>query len=204
MKIVKNSCIKAMIFILLTTLFCGVIYTGLVTVIAQILFRNKANGSIIEADGVTYGSSLIGQYFTGNRYMWSRFNEPETNFIKIVDSKRKETFYPVASNYSPAGIKYEKIIKQRIRKVKSAHPEKKDIPVPVDLVTGSGSALDPHISYNAAVYQAERIAKIRRTDVDHVQKIIDKCTENKTFWGIFGNKTVNVLKVNLYLDGILS
>ena len=202
MEKVGHYIIRGFILTFLAMFFCGGIYTGLVTMAAQIFFKDKANGSMIEIDGINYGSSLVGQHFTGNRYMWGRFISVERDFIKVNKPKEKEVFYPTASNISPAGIRYEKLIKQRINRIKSVYTEKKDTPIPVELITGSGSGLDPHISYKAAVYQVERLARVRKIDENKIKEIIDKCTDDKLL-GILGEKTVNVFKVNLYLDGIL-
>lgn len=203
MRKIKKIIISPLVFTALATFFCGVVYTGIITLIAQIFFKSKADGSIIKMDGIKYGSVLAGQYFTGNRYMWGRFNTIENAPAKFIDSKGKQAFYSgFSNNISPAGIKYEKFIKQRVKRIKAAHPEKSGEPVPVELVTSSGSGLDPNISYKAAIYQIERIAKSRRLSTDEVKKIVDKCAYNKVF-GLSSEKIVNVLKVNLYLDGIL-
>ena len=199
---IKKIILRPLIFILLTTFFCGIVYTGIITLVAQAFFNSKANGSIIEADGIKCGSALAGQYFTGNRYMWGRFIDIENSSIKLKDSKGKQAFYPSISNISPAGIKYEKLIKQRVKRVKAAHPEKSGEPVPVELVTSSGSGLDPNITYKAAIYQIERIAKARRLSTDEVKKVIDKCSYYKTF-SLSSEKIVNVLEVNLCLDRLL-
>ncbi len=110
--------------------------------------------------------------------------------------------YACPSNLSPASDEYEKLVAERVEKIKAANPEKGDTPIPVDLVTCSGSGLDPDISPAAAEYQIERIAKARGISTTQVEEIVLKYTENR-FLGTFGEKTVNVLKVNLALDGIL-
>lgn len=198
----KNYILRSFILILLITFLCGGVYTSLVTMLAQIFFKDKANGSMIEIDGINYGSSLIGQPFSGNRYMWGRFSNVESDFVKVTAPKGKTIFYPMAANISPAGIKYEKLIKQRINKIKSVHTEKENIPIPVELITGSSSGLDPHISYNTAIYQIERLERVRKMDKSTIKEIIDKCTDDKLM-EMIGSKAVNVFKVNLYLDGIL-
>lgn len=198
---IKKIALRSFIFILMIMIFCG-IYTLLITLIAQTFFRDKANGSIIETNGVKYGSRLIGQNFTGSRYMWGRAMDLYKESNGFIDSNGKQSLYPLPSNLSPASIKYERYIKQRIRKIKAAHPDNKDVPVPVELVTNSGSGLDPHISRKAALYQSSRIAKARNISADEVVEIINRCTDSR-FLGIFGEKTVNVLEVNLYLDNIL-
>ncbi len=103
---------------------------------------------------------------------------------------------------SPASDAYEQMVAERVNKIRAANPKMQDTPIPVDLVTCSGSGLDPGISPAAAEYQIPRLAEENKMTEEQVQTIIDKCSEGK-FLGIFGEKTVNVLKVNLMLDGIL-
>ena len=110
--------------------------------------------------------------------------------------------YSTPSNLSPASDEYKKLVEERVEKIRKANPEKGDEPIPVDLVTASGSGLDPHISVAAAEYQVDRIARERNMSKDEVESIIDKYT-NKRFLGVFGEETVNVLQVNLALDGKL-
>lgn len=191
---------KAFKFILVFTLICGLIYPTVITGISQILFKDKANGSIIEIDGKVYGSTLLAQEFTGNEYMWGRVMNLDTTTYKNEDGEI--LMYSTPSNLSPASDDYEKIIKERINKIKEANPDKKDEAIPVDLVTASGSGLDPHISLEAAEYQVDRIAKSRNISNEEVEDIIKKYTKGRAF-GIFGEETVNVLEVNLALDGIL-
>ncbi|MGG7214476.1 potassium-transporting ATPase subunit KdpC [Clostridium nigeriense] len=191
---------KAFKFILVFTLICGLIYPTFITGISQILFKDKANGSIIEIDGKVYGSTLLAQEFTGNEYMWGRVMNLDTTTYKNEDGEI--LMYSTPSNLSPASDDYEKIIKERINKIKEANPDKKDEAIPVDLVTASGSGLDPHISLEAAEYQVDRIAKSRNISNEEVEDIIKKYTKGRAF-GIFGEETVNVLEVNLALDGIL-
>lgn len=191
---------KAFKFILVFTIICGLIYPTFITGISQILFKDKANGSIIEIDGKVYGSTLLAQEFTGNEYMWGRVMNLDTTTYKNEDGEI--LMYSTPSNLSPASDDYEKIIKERINKIKEANPDKKDEAIPVDLVTASGSGLDPHISLEAAEYQVDRIAKSRNISNEEVEDIIKKYAKGRAF-GIFGEETVNVLEVNLALDGIL-
>lgn len=192
--------IKALKFTLVFTIICGLIYPVFSTAISQLLFKEKANGSIIEIDGKKYGSVLLGQEFTGDEYLWGRVMNLDTS--TFTDENGEILLYAVPSNLSPASEEYEKIVSERVEKIREANPEKKDEPIPVDLVTSSGSGLDPHVSVAAAKYQVERIAKERNITTDEVEKIIDKYTKERLL-GIFGEKTVNVLQVNLALDGIL-
>ena len=196
---IKEIIKRAFIFTVIITFFC-LIYTLAVTLIAQCFFQKKANGSLIEKDGIKYGSLLIGQNFTSNIHLWGRFDKIQETYKEPQDSSESQVSNSKASNISPVSVKYKKIIDQRLQKIKNAHSN--DLKVPVELVTGSASGLDPHISYDAAVYQAQRIAKNRNLSLDKVVEIIDKCSEKK-FLGIFGEKIVNVLLVNLYLEGIL-
>lgn len=200
MKIMKETIQKSVILVLLMTMLCGVIYPLFITGIAQVFFHNKANGSIIEVDGKKYGSQLLGQEFTGEQYLWGRIMNRNTEIF--LDSKGNRLMYAGPSNISTASEEFEQVVKERVDRIKRANPDAHIKEIPVDLVTSSGSGLDPHISYAASQYQVERIAKSRNITVDQVQDIIDRYTINK-FVGIFGEKVVNVLEVNLALDGII-
>lgn len=191
---------KAFKFILIFTIICGLLYPAFITGISQLLFKDKANGSIIEVDGRKYGSVLLAQEFTGNEYLWGRVMNLDTS--TFINDKGEKLMYAAPSNLSPASKEYEKIINDRVNKIRAANPSKNDEPIPVDLVTSSGSGLDPHISVAAAEYQIDRIAKERNISNEEVEKIIKKYTKGRTF-GVFGEETVNVLQVNLALDGIL-
>ena len=183
MKTLKNILTRAAIIFLIFTLLCGVVYTGVVTGFAQLIFPDKANGSIIEVDG----------------HMWGRIMNIDVSTYK--DENGKTLMYAAPSNLSPASEEYEALVKERVEKLREANPDMDETAIPVDLVTCSGSGLDPHIS-SAAEYQVARIAKANDMTEDEVREIIKKCTDGK-FLGVFGEETVNVLKVNLMLDGIL-
>ena len=118
------------------------------------------------------------------------------------DENGKTLMYAAPSNLSPASEEYEALVRERVEKLRAANPDMDETAIPVDLVTCSGSGLDPHISPAAAEYQVARIAKANNMTEDEVREVIQKCTDGK-FLGIFGEDTVNVLKVNLLLDGIL-
>ena len=118
------------------------------------------------------------------------------------DENGKTLMYAAPSNLSPASAEYEALVKERVEKLQEANPDMDETAIPVDLVTCSGSGLAPHISPAAAEYQVARIAKANDMTEDEVREIIEKCTSGK-FLGVFGEETVNVLKVNLMLDGIL-
>lgn len=191
---------KSIIIFLIFTIICGGIYTCVITGISQILFKNKANGSIIEVNGKKYGSVLLAQQFTDEKHLWGRIMNVDTD--TFTDADGNKLAYAGPSNISPASDDYKKLVEERIENIKKAHPEKEELPIPVDLITCSGSGLDPQISVAAAEYQVERIAKNNNMTVDQVQKIIDKYTTKKLF-GVLGEETVNVLEVNLAIDGIL-
>lgn len=196
----KSVALRALLLIVVFTIICGLLYPLVVTGISQLLFKDKANGSIIEVNGVKYGSTLLAQQFTGDTYLWGR--PMSLNTEAFYDEDGKPLLYAGASNKTPAGEELETMVKERTKEVQDAHPDQQGAAVPVDLVTISGSGLDPHISSAAAEYQLERVAKSRNMDKKEVQGIIEKYTQGKTF-GVLGEKTVNVLEVNLALDGIL-
>ncbi len=200
MKTFKDVLPRATVIFLIFTLLCGVVYPGIVTCIAQLFFPDKANGSIIEINGKKYGCELLGQQYTDDRHMWGRIMNIDVSTYK--DESGKTLMYAAPSNLSPASKEYEALVKERVEKMRDANPEMDETAIPVDLVTGSGSGLDPHISPAAAEYQVARIAKANNMTEDEVRKIIDRCTDGR-FLGVFGEETVNVLKVNLMLDGIL-
>lgn len=200
MKMLKNIFPKAILIFVIFTVLCGIVYTGVITGIAQVFFPEQANGSIIEVDGKKYGSELLGQQYTDNKHMWGRIMNIDVT--TYVDDKGQPVMYASPSNLSPASEQYEKIVAERVDKIRASHPDQGNMPIPEDLVTCSGSGLDPHISVAAAKYQIQRIAKAQDMTDSQVQEIVDKCTDGR-FLGIFGEETVNVLKVNLMLDGIL-
>lgn len=191
---------KAFKFILVFMIICGLIYPVFITGASQLLFKDKANGSIIEVNGKKYGSVLLAQEFTGDEYLWGRVMNLDTS--TFTDENGEVLMYATPSNLSPASEEYEKLVSERIEKIKASNPDKKDDPIPVDLVTSSGSGLDPHISVAAAEYQVERISKARNISTDEVEQIIEKYTKGRAL-GVFEEETVNVLQVNLALDGKL-
>ena len=200
MKIIKSVLPKALLIFLIFTIICGVFYTGAVTVFAQFVFPEKANGSIIEVDGKKYGSELLGQKYSDNSHMWGRIMYIDVSTYKDKDGN--PVMYATPSNLSPTSEEYSQLAKERIEMIRQANPDMDEASVPVDLVTCSGSGLDPHISPAAAKYQVARIAKENNMSEDDVLSIIEKCTDKK-FLGFFGEDSVNVLKVNLILDRIL-
>lgn len=200
MKTLKNVLPRAAIFFLIFTLLCGVVYTAVVTGLAQLIFPNQANGSIIEVDGKKYGCELLGQQYNDETHMWGRVMNVDVSTFK--DENCKTLMYASPSNLSPASEEYKALVEERIEKLRKANPDMDETAIPVDLFTCSSSGLDPHISPAAAEYQVARIAKANNMTEDDVRSIIDKCTSGK-FLGVFGEETVKFLKVNLMLDGIL-
>ena len=187
--------------VIVFTVFCGFIYTLVMTGICQALFPSAANGSIIEVNGVKYGSALLGQQYSAPNHMWGRASNLDVGTYKDADGN--QLAYGIPTNISPASEDYQKTIDERVEKIRKANPEMGNAPVPVDLVTVSGSGLDPDISVAAAMYQVPRLARENNMSPDQVKEIIQKAT-NPRFLGFFGEPTVNVLKVNLMLDHILS
>lgn len=182
----------------LFTIVCGLGYTLVVTGIAQVTFPYQANGSLITVDGKVVGSELIGQNFDDEDHMWGRIQN-----VSIVEGEDGELMaYGAPSNLSPASEKYRQLVDARVKKIRAANPDADMDAVPVDLVTCSGSGLDPEISPDAAEYQVPRLAKATGKSEDEVREIIAQCTKGR-FLGVFGEPTVNVLKVNLMLDGAL-
>lgn len=200
MKTLKNILPKATVIFLIFTVICGVLYIAFITGAAQLIFPDKANGSIIEIDGKKYGCELLGQQYTDESHMWGRIMKIDVSTYK--DENGKTLMYAVPSNLSPASDEFEALVNERVEMIRKANPDMDETAIPVDLVTCSGSGLDPHISPAAAEYQVARIAVANDMTQDEVREIIDKCTQGK-FLGVFGEETVNVLKVNLMLDGIL-
>lgn len=194
----KGIASRALGVFALFTIVCGLGYTLVVTGVAQLAFPYQANGSLITVDGKVVGSELIGQNFDDEAHMWGRIQN-----VSIVEGEDGELMaYGAPSNLSPASEEYRQLIDARVKKIRAANPDADMDAVPVDLVTCSGSGLDPEISPDAAEYQVPRLAKATGKSGDEVRDIIAACTKGR-FLGVFGEPTVNVLKVNLMLDGAL-
>ena len=191
---------KALAFVLVLTLLCGVVYPLVTTGLAQALFHKQANGDLIVIDGVNYGSEHIGQQFTQMNHLWGRPMRIDTE--SFADADGNPLAYSWASNKSPASDEQDAVYAERVAAIRAAHPEMGDAPVPVELITESGSGLDPEISPEAAEYQVKRIAANTGWTEDEVRTIIARYTTGRLL-GVFGEPRVNVLKVNLALDGIL-
>ena len=197
----KRTAVRALGMIVIMSFLCGFLYTLVCTGINQVLFPYQANGSVIEIDGRTYGSELLAQQFTKPEHLWGR--PMILDLTTFTDEEGSPAMYAWASNKSPAGEEEDAMVQARIEALLKADTSMAGKPGPVDLVTGSGSGLDPDISPEAAEYQVHRIAEARNMAEDEVRTIIDRYTTGR-FLGIFGEPRVNVLKVNLALDGILT
>lgn len=194
----KGVASRALGVFALFTVVCGLGYTLVVTGIAQVAFPYQANGSLITVDGKVVGSELIGQNFDDEAHMWGRIQN-----VSIVKGEDGELMaYGTPSNLSPASEEYRQLVDARVKKIRASNPDAGMDAVPVDLVTCSGSGLDPEISPDAAEYQVPRLVKAAGKSEGEVREIIAQCTKGR-FLGVFGEPTVNVLKVNLMLDGAL-
>ena len=185
----KQQLRPAITLLALLTIITGVIYPLTVTGLAQFIFPHQANGSLIVIDGKTYGSELIGQQFDDPKYFWGR---PSAAGYNAAASS--------GSNFGPMNPSLEEAVQARIDALKAADPNN-PLPIPVDLVTASGSGLDPHISVAAALYQVSRVASARGLSEAEVTSLVKEFTEGRQF-GIFGEPRVNILLLNLALDGI--
>lgn len=179
----------AMLSLIILTIITGIIYPLFITGIAQALFPNQANGSLIHQRGKIIGSSFIGQLFDDSKYLWGRISATSPQYNASSSS---------GSNIGPSNPALLDEINSRIKALKASDPEN-TAPIPIDLVTSSASGLDPHISMAAAYYQIDRIAKIRAIPANIIKGIIDKNATGRLF-GVIGEPVVNVLKVNLDLD----
>jgi len=172
------------------TILTGLIYPLTVTLIAQLCFPYKANGSLIIKDGIVRGSYLIGQRFESNQYFWGR-PSVTPNFPYNAMSSH-------ASNLAPSNPLFVNEVKNRITKIALTNP-KQSLWYPIDLVTASGSGLDPEISPLAAFYQIPRVAKARTMQVNDLERLVAQYTQYKTLF-ILGEARINVVVLNLALD----
>jgi len=189
----------AIVLTIVLTILLGIIYPVVTTGVAQGLFPSQANGSLVYANGKPVASSLIGQYWTQPQYFHGR--PSATNNLQGTPAPY-EADNSAGSNLGPTNANLVKTTQQRIDDLKKENPDvPAGTPIPVDLVTTSASGLDPDISVAGAYYQIPRIAKARNMSQDAVRAIVDQHIGGR-FLGIFGEPTVNVLEVNLALDGI--
>jgi K+-transporting ATPase ATPase C chain len=178
----------AILITVVLTLLLGVVYPLAVTGLANLFFKDKAQGSLIEKDGKIIGSRLIGQAFTGPGYFHSRPSAAGTGYDATASG---------GTNLGPTS---QKLFDENIKTtVEAAHSENPGSPIPIDLVTSSASGLDPHITPAAAEFQVPRIARERGVSQDEVRRLVREHTEGRQFF-ILGEPRVNVLELNLALD----
>ena len=182
---------SAIVMLLLMTVLTGVAYPLVVTGLAQALFPSQANGSLIVKDGKPIGSMLIGQSYDDPKYFWGRPSATSPQPNNGTSSS--------GSNLGPTNPALTDAVKQRIDALHAADPGN-TAAVPVDLVTASGSGLDPEISPAAAAYQVSRVAKVRGLSESQVRAMVSMATTGRQF-GMLGEPRVNVLQLNLALDG---
>lgn len=182
---------KALGLLAVMTLITGVAYPLMITGIAKAAFPDQANGSLIVKDGKVVGSRLIGQSFSEPKYFWGRLSTTTPTPYNAGAS--------TGSNLGPTNDALTKAAKERIEALRAADPDNK-APIPVDLVTSSGSGLDPHITPAAAEYQLRRVARVRGLPEEKVQQLVAASTEGRGV-GVLGEPRVNVVLLNLALDG---
>jgi K+-transporting ATPase ATPase C chain len=175
------------------TIVTGLIYPLLITGFSQLVFPKQANGSSISDQSGVIGSALIGQQFDNPKYFWGRLSATGAYPYNASASG--------GSNYGPMNDKLYQQAADRIAALKKYEPNVNPLPIPVDLVTASGSGLDPHISLAAARYQVARIAALRNLQPGQIEDLVNKNTEYPQF-GLLGETRVNVLQLNLALDGL--
>jgi len=185
----KQIRICLLLFVMLSVL-TGLVYPALITGIAQVLFRDQADGSLIRQNGVIIGSRLIGQEFEDPKYFWGRISATSPAYNASATT---------GSNLGPLNPKLKDAVTARIKQLHDADPNN-SLPVPIDLVTASASGLDPHISIAAAKYQMSRVARARGIPAAKIEELIQQYTTGR-FLGLLGEPVVNVLQLNLALDG---
>lgn len=188
----KEHLRPALTMLLLMTVLTGVVYPLTVTGLAQLFFQEQANGSVIVREGKVIGSKLIGQHFDKPEYFWSR---PSATMPFPNNSAASG-----GSNLGPTNPVLIEAVKARVAALRAADPGN-DAPIPVDLVTASGSGLDPHISPAAALYQVKRVARARGLDEAIVQMLVAEHTEERQLM-LLGERRVNVLPLNLALGAL--
>jgi K+-transporting ATPase ATPase C chain len=183
----KKNLTTAILMTIATTILLGIIYPLVITALAQVIFPKQANGQLIQKDGKIIGSAIIAQGFSSPGYF-----HPRPSFAG-------NGYDPTNTNGSQLGPTNQKLIDRVKGDVASAQTGNPDKPVPIDLVTGSGSGLDPHITPAAAEFQLSRVAKERGMSVEQLRALVQKHTEDRQF-GFLGEPRVNVLELNLELD----
>jgi potassium-transporting ATPase KdpC subunit len=186
MSLIRHT-ITALLMTIVTTVLLGLIYPMAVTLIAQLAFFDKANGSLVSRNGQVVGSPLLGQTFTSPRYFHGRPSAAGSGYDAANSS---------GTNLGPTS---KKLIDAVSASVKAAQAENPGVPVPVDLVTSSGSGLDPHVSPAAALFQVPRVARERHAPEAIIRGLVESKIEGRQF-GFLGEPRVNVLLLNLALD----
>lgn len=187
----KESLFRPAVVLLgLFTILTGIIYPLVVWSVGQIIFPNRANGSLVEMNGRVVGSELIGQKFAGPEWFWSR--PSAVNYDASASG---------GSNLATSNPLLLEAVATRIESLRTAAPQTSDAKIPVDLVTASGSGLDPHLTPAAANYQASRVAQARGVDEASMKAMIQEATDERTF-GLLGEPRVNVLRLNLALNAL--
>ena len=188
----QRDLFSAVVLFLLLTVATGIVYPGVVTSVAQIAFREPANGSLIVRDGKPIGSALIGQPFSDPKYFWSRPSATAPQPYNGLASS--------GSNQGPTNPALAAAVRERVEALRATDPGN-DAPVPADLVTASASGLDPHISPAAAEYQLRRVARLRGLEEAKLRALVQQHTEGRQL-GVLGEARVNVLPLNLALDAL--
>ena len=184
----KKNLVISILYTVVTTVVLGIGYPLAVTLLAQVTFKDQANGQLIPENGVVVGSRIIGQTFTGAGYFHTRPSAAGNGYDATNSG---------GTNYGPTNQKLVDRVKGDVATLQAENPGK---PVPIDLVTTSGSGLDPHITPAAAEFQVPRVAKARGITDDELRTLVRQHTEGRQF-GFFGEPRVNVLELNLALDG---
>jgi len=181
---------QAMLIFVVFAILCGLVYPLFITLVSQLLFPQKSNGSIITSGNKTVGSELIGQRFDSPRYFYGRPSSTDPAYNASGSA---------GSNRGPTNAHFLEDVKKRVEKVRNANGLPFDTPIPADLVLASASGLDPHISVEAAMLQVRRISLERGMSVSELEGIVRRHIEHPLM-GIWGQSRVNVLKLNLALD----
>jgi len=191
----------AIVLVVILTLITGLVYPLVMTGIAEVVFPTQAQGSLVEVDGKVVGSALIGQEFTSDKYFHGR-PSATTAPDPYDSSKTVPAPYNAAnsggSNLGPTNKALIDRVKADVDKLKAENPS---VPVPIDLVTTTGGGLDPHITPEAAMFQVPRVAKARNLPEDRVRELVNAHVEGRLL-GLLGEPRVNVLALNLALDGV--
>ena len=191
-KEIKDQLSTAFCLLVFLTIITGLLYPLTITALAQLIFPNKANGSIIEKNGIKIGSTLIGQNFSSPKYFWGRKS------VTIPFPYNGEA--SLASNSGPSNSTFLATIKERVDEIKGNDLLNSQL-IPVDLVTASGSGLDPEISPYAAFYQVKRVSDARNISEEKLRDLINLNIIERS-WYLFGEPRINVLQLNLALDNL--